>query len=47
MKKFFIVMLVLGFTSVAGCATFEGLGKDIQSLGKSIEDTSKEEAEKK
>lgn len=42
MKKLFILMLVLGFVSVTGCATFEGLGKDIQSLGKSIEDTSKE-----
>ena len=37
MKKMFLIILVMGFMSVAGCNTFEGFGKDLQELGKSIE----------
>ena len=37
MKKLFLVMLIMSFMSVTGCNTFEGFGKDLQKLGKSIE----------
>ncbi|WP_321348249.1 entericidin A/B family lipoprotein [Halopseudomonas oceani] len=40
MNKSLILLLcvLLGTTSLAGCNTMEGLGKDIQKVGDSIED---------
>ncbi|MCW9014023.1 MAG: hypothetical protein OQL06_09590 [Gammaproteobacteria bacterium] len=38
MKKIIALMLVLGFISVTGCSgTLEGMGKDIEKMGKSIQ----------
>ena len=38
MKKIIALMLVLGFVSVTGCSsTLEGMGKDIEAMGKSIQ----------
>lgn len=43
MKKLFIVLLALGFMSVSACShTFEGIGKDIEEIGKTMQDGSKE-----
>lgn len=40
MKKFFVVLLTVGFvTALTGCETMKGLGKDIQKAGEAIEDT--------
>ncbi|MDQ1363242.1 MAG: hypothetical protein QG652_1103, partial [Pseudomonadota bacterium] len=39
MKKIFLIMLML--FALSACNTFEGLGKDIQGLGKTLEDKSK------
>jgi predicted small secreted protein len=33
---------VAGLLAVAGCNTFEGLGKDVKSLGSNIEDKAAE-----
>lgn len=39
MKKFLIFMLLPGFLLMSACSnTLEGIGKDMQKLGKSIED---------
>ena len=39
MKKLALLLAVLILTSVfEGCATFRGLGEDIQNLGKKLED---------
>ena len=43
MKKIFTLILVLGFLSVTACSnTLEGLGKDIEDLGKSMQDDGQE-----
>jgi predicted small secreted protein len=43
MKKIFVLFMLFGFISVSGCSnTFEGLGKDIQGIGKSIEKSTKD-----
>ncbi|MDH5484095.1 MAG: entericidin A/B family lipoprotein [Gammaproteobacteria bacterium] len=43
MKKIIVIFMFLGFLSVSACSnTFEGLGKDIQDLGKSIEKSTKD-----
>lgn len=40
MKKFILLGLVIIFTALLiGCNTMQGLGKDLQSLGRTIEDT--------
>jgi len=40
MKNFFLFVVML--FALSACNTFEGMGKDIQDLGKTIEDKSKE-----
>jgi predicted small secreted protein len=40
MNKLFLLVLML--FALSACNTFEGMGKDIQDLGKTIEDKSKE-----
>jgi len=40
MNKMFLIVLML--FALSACNTFEGLGKDIQDLGKTLEDKSKE-----
>ncbi len=43
MKKLVIVLLALGFMSVSACSnTLEGIGKDIEQIGKGMQDGSKE-----
>ena len=43
MKKLIIVLLALGFMSVSACSnTLEGIGKDIEQIGKGMQDGSKE-----
>ncbi|HEY9051570.1 MAG TPA: entericidin [Gammaproteobacteria bacterium] len=43
MKKLIIVLLALGFMSVTACTnTLEGIGKDIEKIGKGIQDGGKE-----
>lgn len=42
MKKIFVFVLLAMSVALAGCNTMEGLGKDIQELGKTIEDKTKE-----
>jgi predicted small secreted protein len=40
MKRRRLFLLLIGFLvagSLAGCATFRGLGEDIQTLGKKLE----------
>ena len=45
--KFLTVTLALGLLSpLAGCNTFEGFGKDLESLGKSIQTTGSNESGK-
>lgn len=39
MKK--LVMLIASLFVVAGCNTFEGIGKDVQKAGEKIEDAAK------
>jgi entericidin A len=39
MKK--LVMLIASLFIVAGCNTFEGIGKDVQKAGEKIEDAAK------
>ena len=40
MKKYIALMFVLGLISVTGCSnTLEGLGKDIEGIGKSMQDS--------
>ncbi len=43
MKKLVIVLLALGFMSVSACSnTLEGIGKDIEQIGKGMQDGSKD-----
>ena len=43
MKKLIIVLLALGFMSVTACTnTLEGIGKDIEKIGKGIQEGGKE-----
>lgn len=37
MKALTLLALMLGLSSVAACNTFEGVGQDVQSGGKAIE----------
>ncbi len=37
MKALTMIALMLGLTAVAACNTFEGVGQDVQSGGKAIE----------
>ena len=47
MKKFVLPALGLLLLVLAGCShTFEGIGKDLQEIGKSIEDTGKDSGKK-
>ncbi len=39
MKLLLLFGMLLMFLSLGGCETMEGLGKDIQSLGESIEES--------
>jgi len=39
--KFFFVAALLGL-SLAGCNTFEGVGKDVEAAGDSIEDAAED-----
>ncbi len=39
MKLLLLFGMFLMFLSLGGCETMEGLGKDIQSLGESIEES--------
>ena len=43
MKKLWLVLMVSGLLAMSACSnTFEGFGKDLQDLGKSIEKSTKE-----
>jgi predicted small secreted protein len=39
MKKLVAFLMVLAMGLVAGCNTFEGLGKDVQRGGEKVEDS--------
>ena len=39
MKPLLVLSMLLMLLSLGACETMEGLGKDIQSLGESIEDS--------
>lgn len=42
--KYLVMVMLLGCLSLVGCShTFEGIGKDLQEIGKSIEDTGKKD----
>ena len=44
MKTIIMGILLLATLGMAGCShTFEGIGKDLQEIGKSIEDTGKKD----
>ena len=47
MKILFALLIMAAFSGLSACNTFEGLGKDIESLGKGIQDESAEEKKKK
>lgn len=38
MKKITAVLLVAAAFGLAGCNTVEGMGQDVQSVGKTVED---------
>jgi len=42
-KIIFVVALLIVMLSLAGCNTFRGMGKDIQTLGEGVEDMSRAE----
>ena len=37
-RKFFALLMLTGGLAVAGCNTIEGAGRDVQSVGKTVED---------
>ena len=39
MRKLVALMMVLAMGILAGCNTFEGLGKDVQRGGEKVEDS--------
>jgi predicted small secreted protein len=39
MKKLMAVLMVLAMGILAGCNTFEGVGKDVQRGGEKVEDS--------
>ncbi len=39
MRKLMAVLMVLAMGALAGCNTFEGLGKDVQRGGEKIENS--------
>jgi predicted small secreted protein len=39
MKKLMAILMVLTMGILAGCNTFEGLGKDVQRGGEKVEDS--------
>ncbi|MBQ0935831.1 entericidin A/B family lipoprotein [Ideonella paludis] len=41
MRTFTALILILVLTALAGCNTMEGLGKDIQKAGESLEGAAK------
>jgi entericidin B len=40
-KSLFIILGLLVFNGLSACNTWRGLGKDVQTVGKAIEDTGK------
>ena len=46
MKKLVVLLLALMVTGLAGCNTFQGLGKDIERGGEKLQGTSKDTQER-
>ncbi len=42
MRLFLIVFSLMMFIGLSGCETIQGMGKDLQNIGKSLEKKSKE-----